>query len=133
VSHKYCHELQVAPTHRGLMCFLMFFCSIFSSCPIHLLTLLLCEILVFNYYFFQQSHPITQFKEDFDFMAMNEKFNKDEVWGHLGKSNGQFEDDTNDYEDNVLEDDEISPRKPEAKVQYYSFRGLVSVTCHLLY
>lgn len=66
-------------------------------------------------------------------MAMNEKFNKDEVWGHLGKSNGQFEDDTNDYEDNVLEDDEISPRKPEAKVQYYSFLGLVSVTCHLLY
>uniref|UniRef100_A0ACD5ZUE0 Uncharacterized protein n=1 Tax=Avena sativa TaxID=4498 RepID=A0ACD5ZUE0_AVESA len=65
-----------------------------------------------------QSRPVAKFAEDFDFMAMNEKFNKDEVWDHLGKSNGQFSDDPNEYEDNVLEDDVVSPGKPEVKPVY---------------
>lgn len=47
---------------------------------------------------------------------MNEKFNKDEVWGHLGKNKGQFSDDPNEYEDDVLEDDVMSPGSAEVKV-----------------
>jgi protein LSM14 len=73
----------------------------------------------------QQSRPVAKFAEDFDFMAMNEKFNKDEVWGHLGKSNGQFSDDPNEYEDNGLEDDVVSPGKLEVKV--CNFDGLLLV------
>ncbi|GMH26205.1 hypothetical protein Nepgr_028048 [Nepenthes gracilis] len=33
------------------------------------------------------ARAVTRFTEDFDFSAMNEKFRKDEVWGHLGKTN----------------------------------------------
>ncbi|GJN28854.1 hypothetical protein PR202_gb17026 [Eleusine coracana subsp. coracana] len=82
--------------------------------------------------YYLQSHPITKFTEDFDFMAMNEKFNKDEVWGHLGKSSGQFDDDQNDYDDNVQEDDEISPRKPEAKTVYVKDDFFDSLSCNTI-
>ncbi|AQK83993.1 Protein decapping 5 [Zea mays] len=80
--------------------------------------------------FQKQSHPITKFTEDFDFMAMNEKFNKDEVWGHLGKRIGQLNDEPNGYEDDVIEDDEISPRKPEAKAVYVKDDFFDSLSCN---
>ncbi|XP_004490283.1 protein decapping 5 [Cicer arietinum] len=48
--------------------------------------------------------PVTKFTEDFDFMAMNEKFKKDEVWGHLGKSNKSNSVDK-DREENAFDED----------------------------
>lgn len=61
----------------------------------------------------QLSRSATRFTEDFDFIAMNEKFNKDEVWGHLGKSNKALDDGDN-YED----EEDVGSSKHENKVNF---------------
>lgn len=80
---------------------------------------------------------MTKFTEDFDFMAMNEKFKKDEVWGHLGKGNkSQSRDkevdgkvsDEDDYED---EDDAELP-KFEVKPIYNKDDFFDSLSCNAL-
>ncbi|ONK81364.1 uncharacterized protein A4U43_C01F28260 [Asparagus officinalis] len=66
--------------------------------------------------------PLTKFTEEFDFMAMNEKFNKDEVWGHLGKSkyvthDSEGGENDDDFDDN-LEEEDAETDKPEIKPVY---------------
>ncbi|XP_010265303.1 PREDICTED: protein decapping 5-like [Nelumbo nucifera] len=83
------------------------------------------------------SHPVTKFTEDFDFMAMNEKFKKDEVWGHLGKSSKMQsrdkegdgkEDDGFDYQD----EDEAGSSKLEVKPVYCKDDFFDSLSCNSL-
>lgn len=70
-----------------------------------------------------------KFTEEFDFMAMNEKFNKDEVWGYLGKGNksNSKEGDGNASEDDHFEE-EVNAELPkfEVKVRFISF-----INCYL--
>ncbi|XVF52163.1 hypothetical protein PTKIN_Ptkin04bG0242700 [Pterospermum kingtungense] len=57
----------------------------------------------------QSLHSTTQFTEEFDFEAMNEKFKKDEVWGHLGKAN-QNDKAEEGIEDNVSDQSLVNKR-----------------------
>lgn len=62
--------------------------------------------------FLQISQSVTRFTEEFDFIAMNEKFNKDEVWGDLVKSNKAQED-----ADNPVQVDDGGVSKCEVNVR----------------
>ncbi|XP_039069442.1 protein decapping 5-like [Hibiscus syriacus] len=67
------------------------------------------------------SRPVTKFTEDFDFEAMNEKFKKDEVWGHLGnssKSHSKDKDGDASDEDGYLNEDDTEISKIQVKPVY---------------
>ncbi|KAB1216349.1 Protein decapping 5 [Morella rubra] len=83
------------------------------------------------------SRPVTKFTEDFDFIAMNEKFKKDEVWGHLDKSNKSHlkDQDGNEKlsdEDDTLDEDDVPLSKFEAKPNYNKDDFFDSLSCNAL-
>ncbi|XP_071692540.1 protein decapping 5-like [Rutidosis leptorrhynchoides] len=61
------------------------------------------------------SQPVMKFTEEFDFSAMNEKFNKDEVWGTLGKSNRS---ELTTDEDEIEEENDLNLPKVDVKPVY---------------
>ncbi|KAL2559354.1 Protein decapping 5 [Forsythia ovata] len=81
--------------------------------------------------------PVAKFTEEFDFMAMNEKFKKDEVWGHLGKSNKSQSKDKDDN-GNVSDEDDLQDEydaelpKIEAKPVYNKDDFFDSLSCNAL-
>ena len=66
----------------------------------------------------QFSQSVTAFTEEFDFTAMNEKFNKDEVWGHLGKKS-QSRDKDGEMGGDVFDEDleVVETENPELAVK----------------
>lgn len=87
------------------------------------------------------SHGAVQFTEDFDFIAMNEKFNKDEVWGQLGKGetkdkleNGDEEEPANENaeEDGALGQSSRSIPDSSRKLMYSKDDFFDSLSCDAL-
>nr|GFA12703.1 hypothetical protein [Tanacetum cinerariifolium] len=68
------------------------------------------------------------FLEEFDFTAMNEKFNKDEVWGTLGKSNKR-DGDASD-KDELEEENDIALPKIDVKPVYSKDDFFDTLSCN---
>ncbi|KAF5467604.1 hypothetical protein F2P56_011837 [Juglans regia] len=83
------------------------------------------------------SHPAKRFSEDFDFTAMNEKFKKDEVWGHLGKSSKSHSmdkegDEKFGDEDDTQDDDDELPKFGVKQPVYNKDDFFDSLSCNAL-
>ncbi|KAJ9563713.1 hypothetical protein OSB04_008873, partial [Centaurea solstitialis] len=82
---------------------------------------------------FGGSRPVMKFTEEFDFTAMNEKFNKDEVWGTLGKTNksSSKERDGNATDEYESEDDnDVALPKLDVKPVYSKDDFFDTLSCN---
>ncbi|KAG8382036.1 hypothetical protein BUALT_Bualt05G0034800 [Buddleja alternifolia] len=76
----------------------------------------------------------SQFNEEFDFQAMNEKFKKDEVWGYLGKANQR--DKTEGIQEygtrsqDLVNDNSCLKSKSEAKPSYSKDDFFDTISCN---
>ncbi|KAL1112597.1 hypothetical protein V6Z11_D02G136000 [Gossypium hirsutum] len=81
------------------------------------------------------SRPVTKFTEDFDFMEMNEKFKKEEVWGHLGKSsksNSKDKEGDASDKDGYQDEDDAETSKVQAKPVYNKDDFFDTLSCNAL-
>lgn len=65
------------------------------------------------------SRPVANFTEDFDFEAMNEKFKKDEVWGHLGKNKAKADDGLEFHDEDDVDVPEIDAKPVYKKDDFF--------------
>lgn len=79
----------------------------------------------------QSPYSTTQFTEEFDFLAMNEKFKKDEVWGYLGKE--KQKDETERVDDSgtgqSLDDKESCTKPAYNKDEFFDTISCNSLNC----
>ncbi|KAG6517294.1 hypothetical protein ZIOFF_020679 [Zingiber officinale] len=79
---------------------------------------------------------VTKFTEDFDFTAMNEKFNKDEVWGNLGKNKTHLKDNDGVFQEDetydTLEEDDDTLNKITSKPVYVKDDFFDTLSCTTL-
>ncbi|KAJ8760405.1 hypothetical protein K2173_015072 [Erythroxylum novogranatense] len=81
------------------------------------------------------SNPVTKFTEDFDFEAMNEKFKKDEVWGHLGKTNkscSRYKEDGRLSDEDDSQDEVVDVPKVDVKPVYNKDDFFDTLSCNTL-
>ncbi|KAI3516782.1 hypothetical protein L1887_15809 [Cichorium endivia] len=72
------------------------------------------------------SRSVVKFTEEFDFNAMNEKFNKDEIWGTLGKVNKSKENDENVIDEDEYEDENENENETAADLPKLDVKGVYS-------
>ncbi|ONI05578.1 hypothetical protein PRUPE_5G013500 [Prunus persica] len=82
----------------------------------------------------QSPYSATPYTEEFDFLAMNEKFKKDEVWGYLGKEkqSDQTERVDNSGTGQCVDDKEGSGLIPNTKPAYNKDEFFDTISCNSL-